>query len=219
MQRANAVKQMNDNKPLRSAAATDEEISATETPTIGSTEPPIPEAASSPPVEKNDGIVLGRLCRVDRRYIKTETFGWWIVTIIIALVEGIPLLVLSIRGVGPTWLRMLLIGLWGGLLLLLYYLSRRVPVCEYRRTRYRVTSLGIEIRKGIIWRQVINVPRNRVQHTDVVQGPLLRHYKLASLVIHTAGTTHAIVTLPGLSRARALQLRDFLIRREQSHDD
>lgn len=210
---------MNDDNPLRSAEATDEEISATETPTIGSTEPPITEAASTLPAETKDGIAVGRLYRVDRRYMKTEAFGWWIITIINALAGGIPLLVLSMLGVGPTWLRMLLIGIWGGLLLLLYFLSRRYPVWEYRRTRYRVTSQGIEIRKGIIWRQVINVPRNRVQHTDVVQGPLLRHYKLATLVIHTAGTTHSIVTLPGLSRARALQLRDYLIRREHSHDD
>ena len=157
----------------------------------------LPETTPSPPTKSDDSFTLGRLHRVDRRYIKTEAFGWWILTLINFFAGGIPLLVLSLNSVGPTWLRLSLIGVWSALVLLLVALTRRYPAWEYRRTRYRVTSKGIEIRKGVIWRQIINVPRNRVQHTDVTQGPLLRHYGLASLVIHTAGTTH----LPSLSKS------------------
>ena len=127
--------------------------------------------------------------------------------------------VLSIRHVGPVWLRLLLLGIWGIIILLLIYLSRHVPVWAYERTRYRVTSEGIEIRKGIVWRQVINVSRNRVQHTDVTQGPIQRHYGLATLTIHTAGTAHSVVTLSGVSRETALRLRDFLICREPMRHD
>ena len=127
--------------------------------------------------------------------------------------------VLSVRHVGPLWLRLLLLGIWGIIILLLIYLSRHVPVWTYERTRYRVTSEGIEIRKGIVWRQVINVSRNRVQHTDVTQGPIQRHYGLATLTIHTAGTAHSVVTLSGVSRETALSLRDFLICREPMRHD
>ena len=59
-----------------------------------------------------------------------------------------------------------------------------------------------------IWRKVINVPRSRVQHTDVSQGPLERGHGLGTLVIYTAGTDHARVDLPGLDHATALRIRD-----------
>ena len=106
--------------------------------------------ASEPLREVEKGVEDAVLHHVDRRFVKTEAIGWWVATAIVALVEGIPLAVLSVRHVGPVWLRLLLLGIWGILLLLLIYLSRHVPVWSYERTRYRVTSEGIEIRKGIV---------------------------------------------------------------------
>ena len=61
------------------------------------------------------------------------------------------------------------------------------------------------------WRSEISVPKSRVQHTDVSQGPLQRRFGLATLVLHTAGTQHAAVSLSGLSHEAALQIRDYLI--------
>ncbi len=55
------------------------------------------------------------------------------------------------------------------------------------------------------------MPRSRVQHTDVSQGPLERRFDLATLVLHTAGTQHAAVSLGGLSHKAALAIRDYLI--------
>ena len=64
---------------------------------------------------------------------------------------------------------------------------------------------------GIFWRSETFVPRTRVQHTDVVQGPLQRLFELATLIVHTAGTQDASVGLGGLSYETALPIRDFLI--------
>ena len=50
-----------------------------------------------------------------------------------------------------------------------------------------------------------------MQHTDVSQGPLERRFGLATLVVHTAGTAHASVELPGLQHAVAIEVRDFLV--------
>jgi membrane protein YdbS with pleckstrin-like domain/RES domain-containing protein len=85
------------------------------------------------------------------------------------------------------------------------------PALEHRHTRYRVDPRALEIRRGVWWREVVNVPRSRVQHTDVSQGPVERAYGLATLVVHTAGTEHASVSLSGLPAAEAAQIRDFLI--------
>ncbi len=62
-----------------------------------------------------------------------------------------------------------------------------------------------------VWTMVHTVvPLARVQHIDVAQGPLERAFGLARLVLHTAGTAHATVTLPGVTRETAEGLRDTI---------
>ena len=90
-------------------------------------------------------------------------------------------------------------------------LSYRWPPRAYQHTSYRVDDQGIEIRRGVYWRVVINVPRSRVQHIDVSQGPIERRYGLGTLVIYTAGTDHAKVELEGLEHGRALRIREHLL--------
>lgn len=87
----------------------------------------------------------------------------------------------------------------------------RWPAREHHHTGYRLDRDGIEIRKGVYWRNVVNVPRSRIQHTDVSQGPLERNFGLATLHVFTAGTQHSEVTLAGLEHSRALLIRDHLL--------
>lgn len=62
-----------------------------------------------------------------------------------------------------------------------------------------------------VWTRVHTiVPLTRVQHIDVAQGPVERGFGVAQLIVHTAGTAHATVGLPGLSRATADELRDTI---------
>jgi membrane protein YdbS with pleckstrin-like domain len=92
--------------------------------------------------------------------------------------------------------------------------SQRWPAIHYRHRSYRLDESGIEIRSGVVWRVVMRVPRSRVQHTDVVQGPLERRHGLGRLVIYTAGTLHSKVELPGLAHDAALTIRDQLLPRQ-----
>ena len=85
------------------------------------------------------------------------------------------------------------------------------PAVRYRHTRYRLDAHGVTIRRGVVWRTVTSVPTSRVQHTDVSRGPVQRYFDLATLVIHTAGTRDASVTLSGLGHRAALALRDRLV--------
>lgn len=109
------------------------------------------------------------------------------------------------------WVRMLLPVAWVVLAVLGGSFAYRWPVRHYQHTSYRVDEQGIEIRTGVYWRVVINVPRSRVQHIDVSQGPLDRRYGLGTLVLYTAGTDHAKVELAGLEHGRALRVRQHLL--------
>ncbi len=91
------------------------------------------------------------------------------------------------------------------------------PGVAYRYASYRVDAQGLEIRRGVLWRSVTTLPRSRVQHTDVSQGPFDRHFGLGTLRVHTAGTAHARVSVRGLEYQRALRIREHLLPRE-GHD-
>jgi membrane protein YdbS with pleckstrin-like domain len=160
-------------------------------------------------------IADGVLRPVSESYVTTESISWWITTGIIAVGGGFFALPVGLFGAGPV--RVLFPSIWVSAVLLLVFFSFKHPAWKYRRLRYRVTDAGVEIWKGIVWRRVIYVLRNRVQHTDVTDGPVLRRYGLATLTIFTAGTRHSMVTLEGLERGIALGIREFLIHRGSTH--
>lgn len=91
------------------------------------------------------------------------------------------------------------------------------PARVYRRLRYRLTDRLLQVLRGWLFHTDTVVPLVRVQHLDVVRGPLDKMFGTASLVVHTAGTHNSIVTLPGLAPDRAAEMRDII--REQVRTD
>ena len=136
-------------------------------------------------------------------------------SIFIAVLAFVSLVVLGVRVLtadgGPGLLHAFQLALWVVLVLLGMWHALTWPARAYRHTSYRVDDQGIEIQRGVFWRVVINVPRSRVQHIDVSQGPISRRYGLGTLVIYTAGTDHAKVELAGLEHGRALRIREHLL--------
>jgi membrane protein YdbS with pleckstrin-like domain len=112
------------------------------------------------------------------------------------------------------------IVVWIGWTLLLAAVAAYVwkyPPARHRHLRYRIDDVGITIRDGVFWRTWSALPRVRIQHTDVSQGPLQRRYGVAELKLYTAGSRFTRIDLPGLEHAVALALRDELQR--HANDD
>ena len=84
------------------------------------------------------------------------------------------------------------------------------PFRIWIRIGYRLGLDQIQIRRGNVWRVDTIMPFSRVQHIDIAEGPLDRMFGLASLVMHSAGTHNSVVTLPGLLRDDAQNLRDHI---------
>ncbi len=148
---------------------------------------------------------------LDPRYITLQREVGIITTAVTSIGLAIGLVVLLTP---RRWLWCLALWILGTCLLA--WLFYRWPAIEYRHWSYRIDADGIEIRRGVYWRSIINVPRSRVQHTDVIQGPLERRHGLGRLLIHTAGTEHSRVELPGLEHQAAIGIRDLLLPREGS---
>jgi membrane protein YdbS with pleckstrin-like domain len=111
----------------------------------------------------------------------------------------------------PVIVKMLVLGVLAVATACWIILAIWWPKVRYERTRYCTDPHGFTIRRGVLWRGVTSIPKRRVQHTDVVQGPVQRRFGLGKLVIHTAGTQDASVSLSGLPYNVALAIRDFLI--------
>ncbi len=107
--------------------------------------------------------------------------------------------------------RIVLLSAWSVIFSTISVLIWRMTYLRWKYAAYRVGPNRIKIRRGVLWRSVIDVPRSRVQHTDVSQGPVERNFGLATLVIHTAGTQHASVSLGGLPKDAAYAIRDHLL--------
>ncbi len=85
------------------------------------------------------------------------------------------------------------------------------PPRLYRAWSYRIDGKVLETRSGLLIRLVRLLPLNRLQHVDLSRGPFERMLGLASLVLYTAGTSIASITIPGLEAGEAVRLRDTLI--------
>lgn len=90
-------------------------------------------------------------------------------------------------------------------------LSWKWPEAYFRYLRFGIDETGIAIERGIFWRSRIMVPRARIQHTDVSQGPLQRRYGVGTLTLYTAGSRYTKIELSGLSHPEAIALRDALL--------
>jgi len=105
------------------------------------------------------------------------------------------------------------------LLLAAIWFTFLAPARRFRSWGYRMDSEELQVVRGrwTQWHTV--VPLDRIQHLDIAQGPLERSFGVSRLIVHTAGTLHSQVTLPGLTRPIAEAMRDEIrarIRQEAS---
>ncbi len=94
-------------------------------------------------------------------------------------------------------------------------------LARYRRWGYELRGDDLFIERGVFTQVRTIVPFVRVQHVDTRRSPLDRAFDLSRVVVYTAGSRQADVSIPGLTpeAATALQerLRDLAV--ESESDD
>lgn len=113
----------------------------------------------------------------------------------------------------PLWISAVVVGIGICFTFLVVFLF---PSLRWKRWRYDVREEEIELQHGIFIRVRTLIPMVRVQHVDTLQGPILRKYRLASVVVHTAATAHEI---PALEEKEAEELRLFISRLARVEDE
>jgi membrane protein YdbS with pleckstrin-like domain len=115
------------------------------------------------------------------------------------------------------WLARIGVGL--ALFVVVAALGAALARARARRTLWKLDARGLQVRRGLVWKHELLVPRSRVQHLDIERGPIERRFGLATLVVHTAGTRMHALRQPGLPDADALALRDALLPEADRDDD
>lgn len=90
---------------------------------------------------------------------------------------------------------------------------------RWKAAAWKLDEIGLQVRRGRLWRKEILIPRSRVQHLDIERGPIERRFGLATLTVHTAGTRLQALRQPGLPDEDAVALRDALIPASNQRDD
>lgn len=114
-----------------------------------------------------------------------------------------------------AWPWPVIAGLWTVSLSFAFWVAYK----RYQYTFWKLDADGFAVRRGRLWQWETRVPTSRVQHLDIKRGPLERSHRLASLVLHTAGTRMSAVSISGLDEADAERLRDHFSRQIDRQED
>jgi uncharacterized protein len=131
---------------------------------------------------------------------------WHWMGLIVASVCSLPFVGFAIRASTPFAFAILAVYLAVAVWIVWLY-----PRAYYHALEFGIDDHGITIERGVWWRSHTSLPRIRVQHSDVSQGPLQRRYGVATLKLYTAGSHYNKVELPGLRHDEAVAIRDALI--------
>jgi|HigsolmetaAR202D_1030399.scaffolds.fasta_scaffold04604_6 membrane protein YdbS with pleckstrin-like domain len=133
---------------------------------------------------------------------------WRWQSVLVVLVLSVPFSAVALRTDDG-----LILGAFGTFVFVALVCAWFVPPAYYRKLRFAIDEDGIKIERGVLWRSFTALPKVRVQHSDVSQGPLQRHFGVATLKLYTAGSRYTKVELPGLEQSEAIALRDVLLAR------
>ena len=83
-------------------------------------------------------------------------------------------------------------------------------VARYRVWRFQLQEDALYLERGVITQVFTSAPYVRIQHVDTRRGPIDRALGLSRVVVYTAGSRGADVSIPGLQPKRAEALREQL---------
>ena len=131
---------------------------------------------------------------------------WGVGAVVTALLVGVGAAVVDRLALGR--------GVWIGLAVAVVALALGAvyAALKYRVWQFEVREDDLYLERGVLTRVKTVVPFVRVQHVDTQRGPVERSLGLASVVVYTAGSHGADVTIPGLTPERADDLQEQLRR-------
>ena len=148
-----------------------------------------------------------KMIPMESRYKLVRMLAWAVMALILTAVGLILIVIFKNEN--------LISGLWitAGVYFIIFVFSFLVSYFGYYQMAYALRERDILFKKGWIFRKTTIVPFERIQHCEVNRGPIDRYFGLASLKVFTAGGSASDLSIPGLTEARAHQLKDFITKK------
>lgn len=136
-------------------------------------------------------------------------------TMVLMLLLSIGLIVISLLFSIPLWIGIMIFVMT--IVLSIFFIVYYTKL-QWERWKYEVHESEIDLQHGVLVVRRTLIPMVRIQHVDTQQGPLLRKFNLATVIVSTAATIHEI---PGLNVVEADKLRDQIsqLARVMDHDE
>lgn len=104
-------------------------------------------------------------------------------------------------------------------LLFLALLNLAMTYFGFFKKGYAVREKDISYKQGLFWKSKTLIPFNRIQHSEVKQGPFERLFSLASLRVFTAGGSASDLSIKGLKLEEANHLKQFIIKKTSDDEE
>tara|TARA_B110000285_G_scaffold55076_1_gene62706 strand:+ start:765 stop:1295 length:531 start_codon:yes stop_codon:yes gene_type:complete len=85
----------------------------------------------------------------------------------------------------------------------------------FDRRGYLTRERDLSYRSGWLFHSLTVVPFNRIQHSEVSQGPVAKRFRICTLKLYTAGSSGANLQITGLDEDVANQLRQIIDERNE----
>ncbi|NQX91168.1 MAG: PH domain-containing protein [Flavobacteriales bacterium] len=135
-----------------------------------------------------------------KRYLKYRAVGF---TILLLVLSG-------------SWIGQLIGGIYIGviiaasiwlvLLVLIFGLERK----RFAKMGYVLRSKDVTYKRGLIFHKIVTLPFNRIQHTEISQGPIEKKFNLSTLKIFTAGGSGSDLSISGLDPETAQKMKEYI---------
>tara|TARA_R110002050_G_scaffold221441_1_gene357273 strand:+ start:53608 stop:54123 length:516 start_codon:yes stop_codon:yes gene_type:complete len=80
----------------------------------------------------------------------------------------------------------------------------------FYKKAFAIREKDISYRSGLLFHSITTIPLSRIQHTEIVQGPVSRLFGLGAVKIYTAGGSSSDIVIPGLAYSEAESIRAFI---------
>lgn len=150
--------------------------------------------------------------RLDPRIRLLWAFGALLAGLLPGVGAGVVLIV------GLNYPRLTGIAAGAGLATVIAILGIAYAILRYRAWRFELQDDALYLERGVLTEVRTVLPYVRVQHVDTQRNPIERVLGLSRVVVYTAGSRGADVSVPGLTVDRARDLREDLRRRTREHE-
>ncbi|MGY3053421.1 membrane protein YdbS with pleckstrin-like domain [Pedobacter sp. UYEF25] len=134
------------------------------------------------------------------KIILFKTLGFSLIVVI-----GAACLIFFNAEVQPFW--MLISILLAVFFSLLFWLKK----ASFDRRGYGMRTHDVVYKQGLVQQETTIIPLNRIQHIELNEGLLERHFKLAALQIFTAGGQTGHLNIEGIPVEEAKSIRDLIL--------